>query len=1297
MHRFLCVALAALLLTSCNTGPDTVNRVQPNALEKSVLDGTWYYLQTVTDVPHTIAYTFVGEQSLMEKITWEVQEDLLIARRSYEWIKDGEEPGVSGTGESGAPVAVYAIESHFDIRRSYNTITGEEENVLVENTTDQPWYDRQFMRVDWSRNLITEAEFLIIARLYDGIRAESTAYYIEDPSDPDAPRFDRNQDDEVDYIDITNKMFVEPTMIDWDGEQFPSCWLLYQTHVDCAPSEIAVRHSFRKVDDDSDYQPWNYTGDRMERFGYFVSERNGYDPDYGIVEPERSYFVNRHDVWESSYRRGDDGGYVSCTADADCGGGGSVCDEGIARAGRHDARACTLPFRERTVKPIAYHLSERFPEDMVVDAQAVVDDWNEAFVSMVGSLRENECQQNGGSDCAAERTREDGQQAFVMCHNPVLESDHARCGEAGTIARIGDLRYSQLSWVHEPHFGVPLGFGPSSVDPETGETVQATAFNYGAGIEELATYARDLIALINGDLDPDEVISGQNVSRFIEAISERESAVTEADRHVIPLDGSHAHDVNAEMGLNELIRGATTRPGRGEVPRPSSRGELIERGRAAKRAISRGEIFRHEDGRSQARIRNLRDTEIEAMMANPQMRFAAGVDPHAPLTDATLDRASPLRGMDPRRLRAVQRERRRLRATRCVLRATDFGDEGLTGLAQAIRDAVDGGDGTMSWNGVSYSLRASDGGIDYDAVRDMLRHPIFTSTAAHEVGHTLGLRHNFSGSYDSLNYHPRYWELRDDGDMGPRAFDPITEAERAGRIREYQYSTVMDYGNNFVSTDAFGLGYYDRAAIKMGYGDLVEVFTEAADSNEVAWVNFMQLFGWPVAMRSTSFLEGEEITAYPYTEIPGLAGGTDKLSSRADVPYTSLVPDSLLGAEGIDTPLADVDGRPAVPYRFCSDEISDLAPDCMLYDAGADQYESIQSITDTYWNYYLFTNFRRQRVGFDVDPVYDRIYWRYFSKLLYANQDYVFNRGFLDSVFGGDPSLDDFYEREDGFGGYTVGIGAAFSMLSRVIATPEPGNYVEYINWDGSNAYLIDEFFEPEVTLAVPDARFLETTWNFDAGYFWFDQLERAGYYYDKVLALETLTDAQAFFVGEDEAADVRGFAISFHTTFPDATTGLLSSVLSDRFDIFGGRPEDDGSVRYPTIAQLGLGSRSGVPIDPRTGFSVQLFAAIYAMAFIPLSYDHTFTEQARIFVEGGAEAIDLPAGEVVRFENPFTSVTYVAASYKNPAGQELGVGARMLLHAQALLDEGADEQLDLYMDVINLQRTLSWEYGFGI
>ena len=58
-------------------------------------------------------------------------------------------------------------------------------------------------------------------------------------------------------------------------------------------------------------------------------------------------------------------------------------------------------------------------------------------------------------------------------------------------------------------------------------------------------------------------------------------------------------------------------------------------------------------------------------------------------------------------------------------------------------------------------------------------------------------------------------------------------------------------------------------------------------------------------------------------------------------------------------------------------------------------------------------------------------------------------------------------------------------------------------------------------------------------------------------------------------------------------------------------------ALTYPDPQQLARGNMPGVPVDPNTGYSVQLWGAILGMLFIPLGYDHTFMEQARIFVDG--------------------------------------------------------------------------------
>src|SRR5690606_18801135 len=100
---------------------------------------------------------FLGQA--IPRIRWVIDEDFLYAYRDYELVADPEDPFTARGDEDedflGQPVAAFRIESHFDIQRTYNSVTGEQQNVIVEDTADRHWYERQFMRVDWSSNLIS--------------------------------------------------------------------------------------------------------------------------------------------------------------------------------------------------------------------------------------------------------------------------------------------------------------------------------------------------------------------------------------------------------------------------------------------------------------------------------------------------------------------------------------------------------------------------------------------------------------------------------------------------------------------------------------------------------------------------------------------------------------------------------------------------------------------------------------------------------------------------------------------------------------------------------------------------------------------------------------------------------------------------------------------------------------------------------------------------------------------------------------------------------------------------------------
>ena len=187
--RSLCVIGLFSTIAACAQERDPINRVQPQALEKSFFLGE--NLKDVSDDPEfhvkltyidnsqsQSTYT-VGESPGADRIRWEVTENLLIARRSYQEVAGADTKGIT---KDGTIVGAWKIESHFDIRREYNPSTGEELNVVVENSTDRVWQDRKYMRVDWTENLAKSLmnREQLISKFFGGGRFSSVKW---EPSD----------------------------------------------------------------------------------------------------------------------------------------------------------------------------------------------------------------------------------------------------------------------------------------------------------------------------------------------------------------------------------------------------------------------------------------------------------------------------------------------------------------------------------------------------------------------------------------------------------------------------------------------------------------------------------------------------------------------------------------------------------------------------------------------------------------------------------------------------------------------------------------------------------------------------------------------------------------------------------------------------------------------------------------------------------------------------------------------------------------------------------------------------------
>ncbi|MBN2360971.1 MAG: hypothetical protein JXR83_16060, partial [Deltaproteobacteria bacterium] len=212
-------ALSLLGLAACPKEREPINRVQPNAIDKQLLDGEWYYQRTVVGTPAGTVFTPIGMADLggVERVIWDIQEHFLYARRTTELVIGADDRTSSQREDRpyrGEVVAAFAVQSHFDIANSYNDVTGEQYNVLVENSSDRPWHERRYLRVDWSQNLVHNYDLD-----FESQSVESVPYYVQevDPitgqRHPDAPVFEPDGS----YFDVTNKVFARAATIEYPG------------------------------------------------------------------------------------------------------------------------------------------------------------------------------------------------------------------------------------------------------------------------------------------------------------------------------------------------------------------------------------------------------------------------------------------------------------------------------------------------------------------------------------------------------------------------------------------------------------------------------------------------------------------------------------------------------------------------------------------------------------------------------------------------------------------------------------------------------------------------------------------------------------------------------------------------------------------------------------------------------------------------------------------------------------------------------------------------------------------------
>lgn len=1272
--------LGALAMgTGCAQSIGDIDRTQPDLIEKKHFEnGQWFIRETVVDVPPTSPTTMVGDMGDLEEVIWEIHEDWLVGYRAYEKI-----PGIDGTAASdianpssqpltpglgsgrkpnvykGNPVVAYRIESHVDVQRGYNARTGEQNNVISENTSDRPWYERRFMRVNWASNEVDSffagpSAFMPIF----GATSSAAAFVPQNEGGPDAFRVELDEDGNAEYIDFTVRRFVTPSIM--------GCIAQLNSGIgDCAGDEIKVRTSLLRVDPEreQEYVPMVYDDRRMGEFGYFRVERPTFDRRLGNTFSGLIQLAGRHDVWENS----------------------------------RNAAGDPLPYAQRTLRPIVYSLSENYPEEMLEVTEQIQQEYDQTFKTAIAAARNQTVE-----ELTADLERDTGGTClFCIDYNENNEN------------RNGDIRHNFIYWVDDLQPAGPLGFGPSSLNPETGRIVSASAHVYGASVDRYAELAKEIVELMinDGTLTEDDLISGQYF---------RDSVRSEL-KPIDPRKGVRLQNLQGE----NLYKGTLGEKGFERLK------SIAERGIDA--------LAPQVPDLDKNRLRRLQGTELEsriipnewvdaarrgqpsfleqraAIMADRAQKLGQPVPDNGPMgAFAAVNWFGPDSIDDYRAFEDL--------VSRKSLWLANFDDPAIAGLAQEMKDSRLAGDDLFQ----------------------ALRERIYRAVMLHELGHTVGLRHNFAGSADALNFHDEYWDLRTKtidpvapytqneqpayiaflhsncafegplpGTQGPipgTDTAPGCAEQRAGKMAEYQYSSIMDYGGRF-NADFHGLGHYDLAAIAAGYGDLVEVFDDEA-------VSGMQRGGQSLGVDvRTAALDANQVrnpvlnqgleNALPYqgqngmvlahySNFPAMFGGHENISKRRFIPRTDYL--TLLNNQQ-SLPAAETASLPVkVPYLSCYDEFVDSVDHCHRWDQGADPYEIVANNLTSYREYYVFNNFQRDRVGFDSFQVYQRVLSRYFLPLTNMYQHWLWNWAVVGLAPGGTPRGDlGFIATQEGL-----------NRLLNTMATPEYGAHLydpntgEYqpvggscpevpgevsipINDDGTTVDVIEgtgAFMTMPGCVDVPRGVGRSLFSRYDSsGYDVFRRVVESGHFYDQMAALVALqtSDAMVVGIGQDVNADARTFRIPYNLAFPEIVESVVSDIFNERDNGYALRIQQANGfgqvVPRGFFTELTDEELARLPvIAPGRTYTTRVQALVAGMNLLDGNLNPAYAKRGQVSLIGSGEVRAAPEGfEAVQVFDPRSGRGFL--SYRK-IGDPPGTwyAADLIERAQQLVDSGATE-----------------------
>ncbi len=308
----------------------------------------------------------------------------------------------------------------------------------------------------------------------------------------------------------------------------------------------------------------------------------------------------------------------------------------------------------------------------------------------------------------------------------------------------GDMRYNMIILVEDPVGGL-LGYGPSIVHPRTGEILVGRTVMFSGTLRHSAYgMYEEIREQRKRNAEAKKAVDG-GTKKSDQAANEGDGGKKEA------LSGKSM--ANFEEYLLTLKGQNKTSPSPGVFTGTEDRGSPWE------------------NDRSKKPLTNSR--AVEKVLAKAMSKASAGSKGGRGKSSDSID---------------ILMARRHS----CLLQ---FKEEGQTGyVSPRILKAIDGkfGSGELKkWEELSATEK--------QFVLDLIMPEAFAGILIHELGHNLGLRHNFKGSQDKENFYTKE-------ELAEKGIDHLINS-----------SSVMEYYDSYGLHDLPIFGKYDIAALRFGY------------------------------------------------------------------------------------------------------------------------------------------------------------------------------------------------------------------------------------------------------------------------------------------------------------------------------------------------------------------------------------------------------------------------------------------------------------------------------------------------